>query len=448
MAVTDAIPEDPAVAAVVRGWVDRAYRAFRADGRGDPEEELTTLTDTYDGREESVRARPTNLTDLIGDAMLDPLKSTPVGSRLAIFNGGSIRIDDELQPGPVTTYDVLRVLPFGGTVYAVELGGDVLAGMLDHTVSDNGQDPGRNTGAFIQTRNVTRTQDGKWLLGGTALDPKKTYTVVSNDYLIRGDQKLENTGAVVFKAQLEAVAKANNLTFDQWRALLSAPGQVAASGPRTVKALGDWRDLLGDHLRAMRSGPRPPAGGGTAPTQEVLVRITGPDSPPAAPGAGAGPADEKKGPAPDGKWSFEPFHVLLVGAVLILLVCAVGLLVLLPINRYFNALKLRRADLTPQQFLDRCWELLAAGQALAVVTRRRTRTPGWRSSSASSSTGSRCARRGTCYGRPGRPGRWRAGAPRRTVCSLNCTPFSRPGRRSPPRWPGGSSAWRRSWPGR
>ena len=185
MPVTDAIPEDPVVAAVVQEWADKAFRSFQAAGLGDPEEELTTLTETYDGREESVRTRATNLTDLIGDAMLAPLKGTPANARLAIFNGGSIRIDDELQPGPITTYDVLRILPFGGMVYAVEVPGDLLAGMLDHTISSKGQDPGQNSGAFIQTRNVTRA-DGVWKIGGTALDPKKTYTVVSNDYLIRG----------------------------------------------------------------------------------------------------------------------------------------------------------------------------------------------------------------------------------------------------------------------
>ena len=38
----------------------------------------------------------------------------------AFFNAGSIRIDDVLAPGPITQYDVIRVLPFGGAVVEVE----------------------------------------------------------------------------------------------------------------------------------------------------------------------------------------------------------------------------------------------------------------------------------------------------------------------------------------
>lgn len=35
------------------------------------------------------------------------------GAQWSINNSGAIRIDDVIQPGPVTEYDVIRILPFG-----------------------------------------------------------------------------------------------------------------------------------------------------------------------------------------------------------------------------------------------------------------------------------------------------------------------------------------------
>ena len=41
------------------------------------------------------------------------------GTELAIFNGGSIRIDDVIPPGEVTEYDIIRTLPFGEAIVSV-----------------------------------------------------------------------------------------------------------------------------------------------------------------------------------------------------------------------------------------------------------------------------------------------------------------------------------------
>lgn len=311
--VTDAIPEDPVVAALVRKWVDQAYRAFRADGL-DPEEELTTLTDAYDGREESVRSKPTNLTDLIGDAMLAAAKTAPA-PRLAIYNSGSVRIDDELLPGPVTTYDVIRVLPFGGEVFAVELTGEVVGKMLDHTVSSaDGKDPGLNSGAFLQTRNVLGKK-GEWTIGGEKLDAAKTYTVVINDYLFVGKQTLETTGEVVFRDVRRELDEAKKTS------------------------RGDWRGIVRDHFRGMKGGR--PAGGGAGAAQQVVVKVAPTDpAPPVAvtvkpievqpvkvavevkgPAGDAKSSEEKKSDEkpPACKWCAEPLTALIALAMVILL---------------------------------------------------------------------------------------------------------------------------------
>jgi hypothetical protein len=101
-------------------------------------------------------------------------------------------------------------------------------------------------------------------------------------------------GAVVFKDQLEALAKANQLSLEDWRNLLTTSGQAVSPGLRTLRPLGDWRDLVRDYLRTMKgSRPGAQAGGGrTAPEVEGKFSKGNvppvPVSPPPPPDAGSG----------------------------------------------------------------------------------------------------------------------------------------------------------------
>jgi 5'-nucleotidase len=232
--ITDAMPEDPEVALVVKHWVDLAYRAFRADGL-DPDEELTVLPEDLDGREEMVRNGRTGLTDLVGDAMLAALPEAMVEGRLAAYNAGAIRIDDVLLAGPVTTYDVLRILPFLGDLVDARLKGDVVKRLLDR------KDAGAGTGAYLQTRNATRKGD-TWLIGSKELELGGTYQVAINDYLLSGREK-----GLEFLKEIKP-------------------------GPGGGK-IGDWRRLVCDYLRKLKTGRH--VGGTPAapgPGQEVRPR--------------------------------------------------------------------------------------------------------------------------------------------------------------------------------
>ena len=160
-----ATDEDPAVAARVQGWVDQAYAAFRSEGF-EPDRAVTTVTEPLDGREASVRNGQTRLTDLVAQGMLHGV----TGAEWAVFNSGSIRIDDVLPPGPVSEYDIIRTMPFGGDVLAAEVTGVLLQRVLDQGVTNRG------TGGFLQT---ART-------GAGPLDPHRTYLVAINDFLLTG----------------------------------------------------------------------------------------------------------------------------------------------------------------------------------------------------------------------------------------------------------------------
>jgi 5'-nucleotidase len=111
------------------------------------------------------------------------LQAAP-GTELAIYNGGSIRIDDIIPPGPLTEYDVIRVLPFGGSVLSAEIKGSLLQRVVDQGQANKGN------GGYLQTANVSRDEAaGTWLINGEPLDPERTYMVAINDFLLTGREQ-------------------------------------------------------------------------------------------------------------------------------------------------------------------------------------------------------------------------------------------------------------------
>ena len=175
--ITSAIAEDAAIKDVVDFWVERGYSGFRQEGF-DPAATVAQSPIALDGREASVRNASTALTRLIADAMLRDAK----GSELAIYNSGSIRIDDVLPPGSITQYDVIRILPFGGVVVTVKMQGDLVKRVLDQGMDNKG------AGGFLQTAKVKRQEDG-WHIGGSLLKADREYTVAINDFLLTGHER-------------------------------------------------------------------------------------------------------------------------------------------------------------------------------------------------------------------------------------------------------------------
>ena len=175
--VSEGMAEDSAVAREVARWVDTAYASFANDGF-DPRELVATTPIALDGRDAVTRTTRTALTDLIAAAMRREVPD----AELSIFNGGSIRIDDVIPAGPVTQYDVIRVLPFGGPVVAVRMRGDLLARVLAAGEKNVGR------GGFLHRNGVEGSAASGYTVGGTALDPARWYRVAITDYLITGSE--------------------------------------------------------------------------------------------------------------------------------------------------------------------------------------------------------------------------------------------------------------------
>jgi len=174
--IDDSVKSHPAVASLVTRWIDAAFDAFRKDGFA-PEKAVVTLTEPLDGREGVIRNRPGKLTQIIANAM-----QHEAGADVGIFNAGSVRIDDVLQAGPITEYDIIRVLPFGGKALKVSMTGALIARVLDTGLGNQG------IGGYLHSSDGMMRDSNGWTLNGARLDPAKVYTVGISDFLMSGGE--------------------------------------------------------------------------------------------------------------------------------------------------------------------------------------------------------------------------------------------------------------------
>lgn len=167
-------------------------------------EELDTVIGTtavaLDSRKASVRNGETAIGNFIADAFREA-----TGADIAIVNGGSIRGDRQYEAGQkITRKDIRKELPFSDKVVVVEMTGADLREALENGVWFAGKGDGRFcqiSGARITGRKdaVPGTKLSEILVGGSPLDPAKTYKVAATMYLAAGKDGYAafNRGTVV-----------------------------------------------------------------------------------------------------------------------------------------------------------------------------------------------------------------------------------------------------------
>jgi 5'-nucleotidase / UDP-sugar diphosphatase len=138
-----------------------------------------------DARSAENRRQETNVGDFIADAF-----RTATGADIGFANGGLIRADEIIRPGPITQRDVLAILPFKNKVVKLEVTGELLQRTLEHGVARSAEDdePGR----FPQVSGLRFSFDASRPSGsrvvsvtvnGKPLDEKKQYTLATSDYV-------------------------------------------------------------------------------------------------------------------------------------------------------------------------------------------------------------------------------------------------------------------------
>lgn len=175
--ITDALPADSAVSAEVQRWIDRAFAGYRAQGFA-PESVVAVLRAPLDGRESVVRTRA----GALSDAILAGMRAEAADADVAIFNGGSIRIDDVVPPGPISQYDVIRILPFGGNSVRADLTGRLLRQVLTVGRQNTG------SGGFLHASGAALDSSGVLTVGGATVRDDGWYKVVLTDFLLSGNE--------------------------------------------------------------------------------------------------------------------------------------------------------------------------------------------------------------------------------------------------------------------
>lgn len=176
--VDEKIPLDSATNAVVQKWQNIANNSYSSLGFNATQVVLKSGEPLH-AKESDVRSHPTNFTKLIVSAIQFAAPKADV----VLMNSGSIRLDDILQM-PVTEYDLIRSLPFGGGIREVDMKGSLLSKILTQGLNNKG------TGGYLQFNQSLHFDSTNhiWILNNNKIEPQQIYRVALTDFLLTGGE--------------------------------------------------------------------------------------------------------------------------------------------------------------------------------------------------------------------------------------------------------------------
>jgi 5'-nucleotidase/UDP-sugar diphosphatase len=144
--INGGLPPDTAAGRVVEAWKDSL------DQRLGPVREVGRTSATIEPTSSESRRRESLLGDLVTDAM-----RAGTGADVALINTGTLRLDEAIQPGPVTNHQLEAVLPFADQTRIVTfpLSGAGVRRILEHGVSRGVL----GSGGFLQVSGLAFTFD-------------------------------------------------------------------------------------------------------------------------------------------------------------------------------------------------------------------------------------------------------------------------------------------------
>jgi 5'-nucleotidase len=225
--VTDKVRDDPQFVAINNKYGALLKELSQGVGRTSVE---------LDARSATGRTQETNVGNFIADSF-----RLATAADVGLMNGGSIRADAIIRPGPLTKREVLSILPFKNRVIKLELTGALLRAALEHGVARSAED--KEPGRFPQVSGVRFTFDARRPAGsriveitvkGQPLDDQKKYTLATADYIgIDGGD-----GYAVFKeAQLLIPREQGQFDSDVLRAAITRKKVIAPRVEGRIKRL-------------------------------------------------------------------------------------------------------------------------------------------------------------------------------------------------------------------
>lgn len=172
--INESIALDPQTNIIVEKWEGIANANYSSLGF-DAADIVIEKSEPLEGREIVIRSQPSNLTELVANAVQ---VAAPLAD-IVLINAGAIRVDDILY-APVTQYDILRAMPFGGEIREVDMKGSLLNKILEIGESNKG------SGGYLLRNSTIKKTDDKWAIGEDEIEDSKVYRVAMLGFLLTG----------------------------------------------------------------------------------------------------------------------------------------------------------------------------------------------------------------------------------------------------------------------
>lgn len=180
VALDKRLPDNPEIVALAQRYESALLKKLDVT--------IGQVATPLDVRMETVRMRESAAGFLVADAHRDA-----VDAEIAVVNGGSLRGDVILGPGPITRLDVMKLLPLESHVYKIELSGRQLLALFESLSPELGIVP---LGRFphVSGMKVIYHKDkpaghrvAKVLVGGQPVELERNYSLAVSEYLAGGN---------------------------------------------------------------------------------------------------------------------------------------------------------------------------------------------------------------------------------------------------------------------
>jgi 2',3'-cyclic-nucleotide 2'-phosphodiesterase (5'-nucleotidase family) len=172
------VPLDSSTNTVVKKWSDIAEANYSSIGF-DAKKIIMQKGEPLEARETFMRKTTTNFSRLIINAM----EAASPDAKVAIVNSGSIRLDDVLN-APVTEYDIIRSLPFGGSIVEADMKGILLKQILEAGRKNGG------IGGFLHYSSdlFYDAINSQWTFKKIPINDDAVFKVALTDFLLTGGE--------------------------------------------------------------------------------------------------------------------------------------------------------------------------------------------------------------------------------------------------------------------
>lgn len=164
--------EDPIAVELIKPYADKVKETMEKPIEGATAEVFLSGLRDLGG----VRTAETNLGNIVTDGMLETAKSIAPSTVIAFQNGGGLRTS--IPKGPITYGQAISVLPFGNSLALVDLSGEEIKAVFEHSVRDYPAE----SGGFLHVSGMELLFDGK------AEPGKRVISIKINGEEIQSDQ--------------------------------------------------------------------------------------------------------------------------------------------------------------------------------------------------------------------------------------------------------------------